>query len=70
MFLSSHCDIKPSTVHYRNKNEFHIKYDENGEVVVGLVIGKASLDSLHCIKSDKLLNTHPTHSSVARYLIQ
>jgi len=41
-------------------------YDENGQVVVGLCIGKASLGSLHCISSDKLLNTHPTHSSAAR----
>nr|CAH0105970.1 unnamed protein product [Daphnia galeata] len=48
-------------MHYRNKNDFHIRYDLSGQVVVGLFVGKPSTNTLRCIKADNLLNTHTTH---------
>ncbi|XP_046640844.1 tRNA (uracil(54)-C(5))-methyltransferase homolog isoform X2 [Daphnia pulicaria] len=65
------CQLKetlpsPVTLHYRNKNDFHIRYDSSGRVVVGLCVGKASRQTLRCIKADNLFNTHPTHTDVAR----
>nr|CAH0103309.1 unnamed protein product [Daphnia galeata] len=48
-------------MHYRNKNDFHIRYDLSGRVVVGLFVGKASTNTLRCIKADNLVNTHSTH---------
>ncbi|KAI9549846.1 hypothetical protein GHT06_001553 [Daphnia sinensis] len=67
------CQLKetqpsPVTLHYRNKNEFHIRYDSNGRAVVGLCVGQASKNTLRCITAEKLLNTHPIHSNVARHL--
>lgn len=61
--------MQPVTLHYRNKNEFHIRYDSDGRAVVGLCVGKASKNTLRCITAEKLLNTHPFHSNVAQYVV-
>ena len=58
---------QPEIIHYRNKNEFHLRYDTSGRVVVGLCVGKSSDDTLRCINADRIINTHPTHSEVARH---
>ena len=66
LLKSYHILLQPVTMHYRNKNDFHIRYDLSGRVVVGLCVGKASTNTLRCIKADNLVNTHPTHTNVAR----
>jgi len=52
---------------YRNKDEFHTRYDPMGGIAVGLCIGKASEDSLVCISSAGLCNTRKVHSDLAEH---
>ena len=59
--------LQPAVLHYRNKNQYHVRYDSSGKAVVGMCIGKASEGTLQCISSNGLLNMHPTHSDVAKY---
>jgi len=57
----------PAIENYRNKDEFHVRYDANGEIAVGLCIGKGSDHSLVCISSADLRNTRPVHSDLAEH---
>merc|ERR1712136_16431 len=62
-------DTIPSPVidNYRNKDEFHIRYNPSGDITVGLCIGKGSDHSLVCIPSAGLRNTRNVHSELAQH---